>query len=90
MKTEVRTGDPATVINEQSGNYDMIIMGTRGLHGIPHLILGSVAEKVSRESKCPVMVVKNDQLVDGRTLLDVSRSKMPLKGSDEHHREGSG
>ncbi len=76
MKTEVRTGDPASVINELSGNYDLIIMGTKGLHGLPHLLLGSVAEKVARGSKCQVMVIKNEQLVDGRTLLESSGSKM--------------
>ncbi len=80
--TQVRTGDPAIIINELSGNYDLIIMGTRGLHGLPQMILGSVAEKVARDSKCPVKVVKDDQLVDGRTLLKFLRSKNPLKGDD--------
>jgi nucleotide-binding universal stress UspA family protein len=82
VNTEVRTGDPASIINELSGNYDLIIMGTRGLHGLPHLLLGSVAEKVARESKCTVMVVKDGHLVDSRTLPGISRSKTPLKGDD--------
>ena len=82
VDTKVRTGDPANIINELSGDYDLIIMGTRGLHGLPHLLLGSVAEKVARESKCPVMVVKDRGLVYGPSLPDVSRAKTPLKHGD--------
>lgn len=37
---------------------DIIIMGTIGRTGLERLILGSVAEKVIRHSKIPVMVIK--------------------------------
>jgi Universal stress protein family len=33
-------------------------MATHGRTGISHLILGSVAEKVVRESACPVLTVR--------------------------------
>src|SRR5215510_11129456 len=33
---------------------DLVVMATHGRTGIAHLILGSVAEKVARESRCPV------------------------------------
>ena len=36
---------------------DLIIMGTRGLSGLKHVALGSVADQVIRTSKCPVMAV---------------------------------
>lgn len=52
------TGDPAVVINEMSSNYDQIIMGTKGRTGLPHLLIGSVAEKVVRGAKCSVTVIK--------------------------------
>jgi nucleotide-binding universal stress UspA family protein len=39
--------------NEEQG--DLIVMGTRGLHGITHALLGSVAEKVVRLSPVPVL-----------------------------------
>ena len=53
MRTEVRTGDPASVINELSGNYDLIIMGTKGLHGLPHLILGKCSRKGRQRVQMP-------------------------------------
>jgi nucleotide-binding universal stress UspA family protein len=37
---------------------DLIVMGTHGRTGLTHLLFGSVAEKVMRKARCPVLVVK--------------------------------
>ncbi len=37
---------------------DLIVMGTRGLTGIKHVMLGSVAERTVRLAPCPVLTVK--------------------------------
>lgn len=39
---------------------DMIVMGTRGLTGLKHLALGSIADKVVRTAPCPVLTVGHD------------------------------
>jgi universal stress protein A len=39
---------------------DLIVMGTRGLTGLKHVLLGSVAERTIRIAPCPVLTVKND------------------------------
>jgi nucleotide-binding universal stress UspA family protein len=36
---------------------DLIVMGTRGLSGLKHVVLGSVAERTIRSAPCPVMTV---------------------------------
>ena len=37
---------------------DLLVIGTHGRRGISRLLMGSVAETVMREVKCPVMAVK--------------------------------
>ena len=40
-------------------HIDLIVMGSHGRTGLSRLITGSVAEKVMRGSKCPVLIVKS-------------------------------
>ncbi|HPG24668.1 MAG: universal stress protein [Spirochaetaceae bacterium] len=49
----------ATAIVEEARarKADLIVMGTRGLTGIKHLALGSVADRVVRTAPCPVLTV---------------------------------
>jgi nucleotide-binding universal stress UspA family protein len=53
-------GDPAHIITEiiNSKNYDLVILGTRGMNAIKELLIGSVSMKVIHHAKCPVMVVR--------------------------------
>ena len=37
---------------------DLIVLGTRGLTGLKHVLLGSVAERTVRLAPCPVMTIK--------------------------------
>jgi nucleotide-binding universal stress UspA family protein len=37
---------------------DLIVMGTRGLTGLKHVLLGSVVERTIRIAHCPVLTVK--------------------------------
>ena len=57
----VRTSDsPAEEIVKyaQAEEIDLIVVGTHGRPGVAHFLMGSVAEKVMRESPCSVLVVK--------------------------------
>ncbi len=60
VNTMVKIGNPDTeIIEESEKNYDVIIIGSKGLSGIKRYLLGSVAEHVVRYSKIPVLVVKS-------------------------------
>lgn len=58
VRVETRFGDPATEIGRLAaeGGFDRILMGRRGRGGVAKLLLGSVSEKVLRESTVPVTV----------------------------------
>ncbi len=58
VKAFVKIGRPAADIIEMSSNFDLIVMGTQGRTGLPHLLIGSVTERVVREARCPVLVTK--------------------------------
>jgi universal stress protein A len=59
-ETLVREGSPRPAIVDSALelNCQMIIMGTHGRSGLAHLLLGSVAEYVVRNSKVPVLTVR--------------------------------
>ncbi|HXG21119.1 MAG TPA: universal stress protein [Methylomirabilota bacterium] len=56
----VRSGDPATGIlaAAESIAAGMIVMVTHGRTGLAHVFMGSVAERVVRESLCPVLLIR--------------------------------
>jgi nucleotide-binding universal stress UspA family protein len=45
-------------ILERTG-CDLIVMGTHGLTGLKHRLVGGLTEEVVRKARCPVMVVKH-------------------------------
>jgi len=51
-------GTPRAALVEASQQASLIVMGSRGLGGFTGLLLGSVSRAVTRESDCPVMVVR--------------------------------
>jgi len=55
----LRDGDPFHGILDACGEIEpqLIVMGTRGLTGLSHLLLGSVTEKVVRRAPVPVLTV---------------------------------
>ena len=58
-ETVIREASPRPAIVDAALelNCQMIVMGTHGRSGLAHLLLGSVAEYVVRNSKVPVLAV---------------------------------
>ncbi|HLB72254.1 MAG: universal stress protein [Candidatus Methanoperedens sp.] len=56
-------GHPAEEIIKYAdkNSIDLIVMGTLGKSGLDRFLLGSVAEKVVRTSKIPVLVVRGEK-----------------------------
>ncbi|NTV98654.1 MAG: universal stress protein [Chlorobiaceae bacterium] len=60
-------GTPSTVITAfaEAHRVDLIVIGSHGSTGIRRLLVGSTAEKIMRESSCPVAVLKLPELRAG-------------------------
>lgn len=60
INTKTKVGNPAqTIIDYASeGNFDLIVIGSRGLGSLKGVLMGSVSIKVVQMSGCPVAVVK--------------------------------
>lgn len=58
--TQIEYGSPATVITDvaEKGDYDLIVMGSKGHSGIRRFLLGGVSDKVSQTAKSSVLIVK--------------------------------
>jgi universal stress protein A len=72
IDVQIDSGHPANRILDRARSLpaDLIIIGTHGIGGFEHLVLGSVTEKVLRKATCPVMTVPPR----GRTT-----AKLPFK-----------
>lgn len=62
ISSRMVTEQPSTAIVAEATELpaDLIVMGTRGLSGLSHVFLGSVAERTLRTAPCPVLTVKLD------------------------------
>ena len=56
----IREGNPGIVIlgEAEVGDYDLIVLGSTGMSGLKHQMLGSVSAKVAAQAPCSVAVVK--------------------------------
>ncbi|MFJ8857186.1 universal stress protein [Streptomyces sp. NPDC102451] len=64
----VVTGEPLTVLEAQSRQAPLIVVGSRGLGGFVGLLLGSTAVHLAAHSQCPVLLARK-QASPGRGIL---------------------
>ncbi|MEM3521533.1 MAG: universal stress protein [Candidatus Bathyarchaeia archaeon] len=60
IETKLVHGFPAEEILNmaEKENYDLIVIGGKGLSGVKTFFLGSVSDKVTHHAKCSVLIVK--------------------------------
>jgi len=60
ITSKLLVGRPSDKIVEEckKGNFDLIVMGNRGLGRVKGFLLGSVSQRVSNDAECPVLIVK--------------------------------
>lgn len=80
IATEVRVGDPVSVLTDVSSECDLLVIGSRGQGGIAERLLGGTAFSVPALAKCPVVVVPPHTA--GKEFTPVDRIVVGVDGSD--------
>ncbi|MBB6451762.1 nucleotide-binding universal stress UspA family protein [Salirhabdus euzebyi] len=54
------SGDPGpTLVDYANKNdFDIVLIGSRGLNALQEMVLGSVSHKVAKRANCPVLIIK--------------------------------
>lgn len=73
------SGHPATQIVEQAERLgaDLIALGTHGRTGFKRLVLGSVAERVLRQSSVPVLTLRKEDAAEGDRVANIRNVLCP-------------
>ncbi|ACV61871.1 UspA domain protein [Desulfofarcimen acetoxidans DSM 771] len=60
VKTETASGHQAHEICKKAkdNNYDLVVIGSRGLGEIKSFLMGSVSKQVVQHADCPVLIVR--------------------------------
>jgi nucleotide-binding universal stress UspA family protein len=60
ISTKLVEGHPADEIikSSEEGGFDLIVMGSRGLHGFSEFLLGSTTHRVADHCKKPLLIIK--------------------------------
>ncbi|MGG7569315.1 universal stress protein [Streptomyces sirii] len=66
--------DPLTVLEAQSHDAELIVVGSHGLGSFAGLLVGSTAVHLAAHSRCPVLVVRGRPGPEGPVLLAVDGS----------------
>jgi nucleotide-binding universal stress UspA family protein len=76
-------GDPAAQIRElcRALPADLLVVGSHGRTGLRRLVLGSVAESLTRTAPCPVLVARPDADLLHAVPDDAGRSVVPAMTS---------
>lgn len=77
----IESNDPSSEILKlaNGGEYDLVMMGSRGLSALKSALMGSVSSKVAKEAKCSVLVVKSRISATPKILLGYDGSEESKK-----------
>ncbi|MCC8402503.1 universal stress protein [Paraburkholderia sp. MMS20-SJTN17] len=63
IESESLSDDVASAVlrHAEQVHADLLVLGTHGRRGVQRLVIGSVAERVLRFSRCPVLLLRDQQ-----------------------------
>lgn len=87
VEDEIVEGNPIDMLLNLSEEVTMIVMGSRGLGGLPGMVMGSVSAAVVSHASCPVVIVRGDNDVNednkyGPVVVGADGSEVSWKATE--------
>ncbi|MFH9858915.1 universal stress protein [Streptomyces sp. NPDC017202] len=82
VRHAVVTGEPLTVLEAQSREAELVVVGSRGMGGFVGLLVGSTAVHLAAHGRCPVLVVREPARADGPVVVGVDGSAAGRRAVD--------
>ncbi|MEV6615469.1 universal stress protein [Streptomyces sp. NPDC051051] len=82
VRHAVVTGEPLTVLEAQSREAELVVVGSRGTGGFVGLLVGSTAVHLAAHGRCPVLVVREPARADGPVVVGVDGSAAGRRAVD--------
>ncbi|MEU8649430.1 universal stress protein [Streptomyces sp. NPDC048737] len=82
VRHAVVSGEPLTVLEAQSREAELVVVGSRGMGGFVGLLVGSTAVHLAAHGRCPVLVVREPARADGPVVVGVDGSAAGRRAVD--------
>lgn len=77
------SGSPSAALKKltSTGNYDLVVMGTKGASGLKEVLVGSVASNVLTDVDCPVLAIPADaELLSPTKIVFAADDQVLIEG----------
>ena len=71
---------PTHALLDAAGSADLLVVGSRDLHGIRRVLAGSVSSRCRRHPPCPLVIVHDDGHTEGMNVADPSETTAESRG----------
>jgi nucleotide-binding universal stress UspA family protein len=82
ITSQVIDGGPGHLLQDQSRQAVLLVLGDRGLGGFSELLIGSVAVQTATHGACPVLIVRGDRHRAGPIVVGVDGSAVSMQALD--------
>lgn len=83
------TGDAGSILAEASGDFDLMVAGSRGYGPLKRTVLGSATRRLIAGAACPVLVLPRATAMDPLGLREARATAVTENGGGPHHAEAA-
>lgn len=81
VTSRIASGNESQILMGDTGDTEMIVVGSRGLSGFGELLLGSTGVTLAAHATCPVVIVRTNEPIDAEPGPQAGRIIVGVDGS---------